>query len=173
MNLQKLYKMQEELDNHILLNNYKRTGKGIGKEKLLNNTVLALQVEIAELANATRCFKHWSTKEPESKERLLDELADILHFYLSVGNQIGFKMGNMFEYYSIKAIMNDISEDKTYSFVRLMVTANKIIDNLEYYTVFGHRLLTLGELLGFTDEEVEQAYLNKHKENYRRQREGY
>ena len=35
----------------------------------------------------------------------------------------------------------------------------------------GVLIYSLGKELGFTDEEVEQAYLKKHGENYRRQRE--
>ena len=60
MNLDKLYKLQEELDNHIW-NKYKILEK-MTKEELLDNTILALLVEVGELANATRCFKHWSTR---------------------------------------------------------------------------------------------------------------
>ena len=37
----------------------------------------------------------------------------------------------------------------------------------------GKCIRVLGWGLGFTDEEVEQAYLKKHEENYKRQREGY
>src|SRR5699024_4687703 len=133
MNLDKLYKLQEELDKTILENEVKRTGKGIDKDLLLSQTILALQVEVAELANETRCFKHWSTKGPNDKEPIfcelcdgtgdmnyhmlveaaesnmkhkyiecedcggkgrigyknpiLEELADVWHFYLSLGNQ--------------------------------------------------------------------------------------
>lgn len=47
-------------------------------EELLDKTTLALLVEVGELANATCCFKHWSVKGPESRERLLDEYSDIL-----------------------------------------------------------------------------------------------
>ena len=110
MEIKKLYELQKKLDNTIL-NKFKLP---MTSKELLTNTLLALQVEVSELANATRCFKHWSTKSAESKERLLDEYADVLHFFLSIGNQ-----------------------------------------------------------LGFTPEEVADAYLKKNEENYRRQKEGY
>lgn len=173
MNLEKLYKLQNELDNHILENIKNRTGKEMNKKELLDNTVLALQVEVAELANATRCFKHWSVKESESKERLLEELADIWHFYLSIGNQAGFEMDDIYDYYSHEDIKKDNVINITLAFIRLLSTGYSMNLNIEYYTVYGHRLEVLGELLGFTDEEIEQAYLKKHEENYRRQREGY
>ena len=83
MNLDKLYKMQEKLDKHIIDNHNIK----ISKEELLGSTILALLVEVGELANTTRCFKHWSTKGIMDKEVVLEELADVLHFYLSIGNQ--------------------------------------------------------------------------------------
>ena len=56
----------------------------------LSDRIMALQVEVSELANATRCFKYWSRKPPENKERILSEYADIFHFLLSVGNTLEF-----------------------------------------------------------------------------------
>ena len=173
MNLEKLYKMQEELDNHILENIKNRTGKEMGKGVLLENTVLALQVEVAELANATRCFKHWSVKESEARERLLEELADVWHFYLSVGNQIGMANARIEHYHKREELKDDKYDRITQEFTRLMLTGGTFYYDREWYCTWGYRLEVLGEMLGFTDEEVEQAYLRKHEENYRRQREGY
>jgi len=82
--LNELYDMQKALDEYILRN------KQIDKRQLLTNTLLALVVEVSELANATRAFKHWSTKGPMDRETLLEEYADCLHFFLSLGNQLGF-----------------------------------------------------------------------------------
>lgn len=41
------------------------------------------------------------------------------------------------------------------------------------YLKIAYELIYIKEFLGFSDEEVEQAYLKKHEENYKRQREGY
>ena len=46
--------MQEELDSYII----KNRNIVMSKEELLEKTTLALLVEVGELANATRCFKH-------------------------------------------------------------------------------------------------------------------
>lgn len=167
MNLEKLYKMQEELDKYII----KNRNIAMSDEELLDKTILALLVEIGELANATRCFKHWSLKGPESKERLLDELADIWHFYLSIGNQMGLRL-----------TPDDLErgdESLTLIFTRIYYWAA----NLERFFTDENKHIEYGQVggwirilwakLGFTDEEVEQAYLKKHEENYRRQREGY
>lgn len=57
MELEQLYEMQKALDAKIIKE------KGLDGQDLLPNTVLALQVEIAELANAWRGFKHWSSRQ--------------------------------------------------------------------------------------------------------------
>ncbi len=55
-----LYEMQKVLDAHII------EQKKLEGQDLLPNTVLALQVEIGELANEWRGFKHWSElQEPK------------------------------------------------------------------------------------------------------------
>lgn len=178
MNLEKLYKMQEELDDYILINHLKRTGKGISEEELLDKTILALLVEVGELANTTRCFKHWSTKGMMEKEVVLDELADVIHFYLSIGNQIGDK------YLDIgvgESWVHDINQALTFRFLILYAHIGRFgdeiqvtsIDPSELYQTIGDSLCKLINLLGFTNKEVEQAYLKKHEENYRRQEEGY
>jgi len=87
--LEKLYELQNELDELIVA---KATDGNIdGNNKMfLNDRIIALFTEVGEFANATRCFKYWSNKPQESRERLLDEYADILHFVLSIGNTMEF-----------------------------------------------------------------------------------
>ena len=63
MNLDKLIKMQRNLDNKI------REEKGLQGADLVANTYVALQVELAEFANEARWFKHWSNdQEPRNKD---------------------------------------------------------------------------------------------------------
>lgn len=170
MNLEKLYKMQEELDNYII----KNRNIVMNDEELLNKTILALLVEIGELANATRCFKHWSTKGPESKERILEELADAWHFYLSIGNQKGLNESNNIPL-SVEEYEWWVGEDTRIEdvFIAAYKNISEIVLDTQAYGFAGTDVYVLGRLLGFTDEEIEQAYLKKHEENYRRQREGY
>ena len=88
MEIKELLNMQSGLDNTIMFNKF--GDRLIGKD-VLTERFLAMIVEVCELANATRCFKYWSEKESETKERLLDEYADCLHFLLSIGNTLEFK----------------------------------------------------------------------------------
>ena len=97
MNLKELYKMQNDLDKFIVDATYNSIGDEMiivnhNDINFLNERLLALFAEVGEFANATRCFKYWSHKPSESKERLLDEYVDILHFYLSVGNTMKFNV---------------------------------------------------------------------------------
>ncbi|MCR8982634.1 dUTP diphosphatase [Brevibacillus laterosporus] len=71
ISLETLFEKQKQLDDYII----KKKGLGtLPKQELLNNTVLALQVEICELANEWRGFKHWSEdREPKNGyEALID-----------------------------------------------------------------------------------------------------
>lgn len=77
MNLAKLFQLQENLDERI------RKEHGLQGESLISKKVLALQVELAELANETRCFKFWSNKKASAKEIILEEYVDCLHFILT------------------------------------------------------------------------------------------
>jgi len=66
MELTEIYEMQKVLDARIIKE------KGLEGVDLLPNTVLALQVEIAELANEWRVFKHWSNdQEPRTKVKCM------------------------------------------------------------------------------------------------------
>ena len=136
----------------------------MNKKELLDNTILALLVEVGELANTTRCFKHWSTKGMMDKEIVLDEFSDCLHFYLSIGNQVGMKWELLD--YEIK------SSGLIKEFRKLYFWCSRKIDCMSYHEI-GDKLYAISMELSFTDEEVEQAYLKKHEENYKRQREGY
>lgn len=89
MELKQLLQMQKELDDYIVKSS---TGELLPGDSdcFLTDRILALQVEVSEFANASRCFKYWSKKKAEPKERLLDEYVDILHFWLSIGNIMKF-----------------------------------------------------------------------------------
>ena len=69
--------MQRELDLFIQNNREKQTD--VFQEK-----GLALLIELAELANETRCFKFWSTKGPSDDAVILEEYVDSIHFLLSL-----------------------------------------------------------------------------------------
>ncbi|PPA86028.1 dUTPase [Brevibacillus laterosporus] len=69
MSLETLFEKQKQLDDYII----KKKGLDtLPKQELLNNSVLALQVEICELANEWRGFKHWSEDREPRNESLVE-----------------------------------------------------------------------------------------------------
>lgn len=179
MDLIKLASMQKKLDSFIAKE------KGLGDpydKKFLKSRILALKVEIAELANATRCFKYWSNKGPESKERILDEAADVLHFAISIMNLENMNNANS-EDIKLENINNIISEgvnvekESDYNILRkrLINQFNLLFQYAEKkrWGIIIIELMYSILLMGFTLEELERAYLRKHNENYRRQEQGY
>jgi len=97
LDLTDLFKLQNDLDTLIVDKNYNKYNllyklekTGTNDKYFLLPRITALFTEVAEFANATRCFKYWSNKPPESLERELDEYVDILHFWLSIGNVMEF-----------------------------------------------------------------------------------
>lgn len=87
MTIKELLEAQAELDRTII---EVQNLQDLDPKIRLANTLLALQVEVSELANETRAFKFWSRKEPAPREVILDEFADVIHFTMSLANQFGF-----------------------------------------------------------------------------------
>src|SRR5690242_2519258 len=84
MHLKPLYDIQQTLDERI------RTQHGLHDADLLPKKLLALQVELGEHANETRCIKYWSTKPASERIVILEEYVDALHFVLSIGLDLGY-----------------------------------------------------------------------------------
>ena len=161
MNLQQLFTMQKELDDFI--EQTQNVQQDVFQEK-----GLALLVELAELANETRCFKFWSTKGPSAREVILEEYVDSIHFILSLG---------LLKDYTSIAMWPVVEENRdltttfleTQSVILAFIhepTEERYLAIWQYYGVLAYNL-------GFTFEDVVGAYLEKNQENYHRQRSGY
>jgi len=96
--LNELLNKQKELDNLVL----KTNNDLIAPKQILTSTILALIVEIGEMANEIRCFKHWSKKPSSKRVIILEEYVDALHFFLSIANQLGFNEQDIVEMYNTK-----------------------------------------------------------------------
>ncbi|HSP22361.1 MAG TPA: dUTP diphosphatase [Planococcus sp. (in: firmicutes)] len=161
MNLQKLFKMQEELDRFI------QSNQGIN-EDVFRKKGLALLIELAELANETRCFKFWSQKGPSERGVILEEYVDSIHFLLSLGIE---KNLNMMEEWPERVSESDLTE-------LFIGTQREILDFLEDYSMSNYQDLwswygAIAEALGFSYDDIIEAYLAKNQTNYERQKEGY
>lgn len=161
MQWEKFFKMQKQLDQYI------QTNHDVTPDQLFDRKILALFVELGELANETRCFKFWSVKEPSPREDILEEYVDGIHFILSLGLDADY-------------IVNEVKHlpydgDLTDLFNQVYRAIDYYRDDRSketYLTVFG-LFLTLGEQLGFSAEDLQKAYIDKNKVNFQRQDEQY
>ncbi|MET4562207.1 dimeric dUTPase (all-alpha-NTP-PPase superfamily) [Lysinibacillus parviboronicapiens] len=105
---------------------------------------------------------------------LLEEYVDCLHFILSIGLEIGytnFSEENMNEYFA--QLEEHENHDITGHFIVLNWIVGCIYENKIHYEQTLFELINLGEMLGFTWDEVEVAYFEKNKINHARQESGY
>lgn len=157
-----LLKKQGELDELIHQNHH------VTYETTKTKRLLAYLVELGELANATKAFKFWSLKPSESRERLLDEYADGLHFLLSLVLAYRYEL----------PVINLETEDEfdvTESFIacyQSMASFSKTQSKADLFTAFTD-FIALGQALSFTKEDVFAAYENKLVVNYQRQKDHY
>lgn len=161
MNLEKLFTMQEALDKYI------QTNKQVDEDVFMKKG-LALLVELAELANETRCFKFWSEKGPSERNVILEEYVDSIHFLLSLGIEKGL---NDLKNWPVNEIEGDLT--KLFLLTNEAIVAfihNTTKSNYEkIWILYG----AIAEKLGFSNEEVLQAYISKNETNYERQKSGY
>jgi dimeric dUTPase (all-alpha-NTP-PPase superfamily) len=203
MNLQKLFELQRQLDEHIEREHPRQEG-----EDRLAKKILALFVELGELANEHRGFKYWSNdQEPRTEvkipcplcsgegegyfcghaytgqkeqciychgtgvekiqNRLLEEYVDCLHFILSIGLDIGVKY--------MKVDKTEKQKDITSQFNTVFYCVSVFSEEVLFATYYAmlHNFIALGEMLGFTWEQIEEAYLRKNAVNHQRQERGY
>ncbi|MNC04256.1 dUTPase [compost metagenome] len=214
LTLDQMYEMQKVLDARIIKE------KGLEGVDLLPNTILALQVEIGELANEWRGFKHWSNdKEPRLERKcharrgkggfsigttaegddildpclycdetgiesrpLLEEYVDCLHFFLSIARQLNLTAEDLY------VAEDELEYETAVVFTELLHNVGLIMGNLFLVTppkdIRDYRrahfrgalyiFYGLGEQrLGFTFEQIAEAYAEKNKVNHDRQSNGY
>jgi len=190
MNLQKLFELQRQLDERIEREHPRQDG-----EDRLAKKILALQVELGELANEWRGFKFWSNDQAPrigipsvhydenlghdvveyvGPNPLLEEFADGLHFLLSIGNDIN--MNEVYEDEEPKPVCSETIIDQfmsiNYDISSLYYYRHDDI-NGDIYDLIFPGFLGLGQMLGFTWEQIEAAYMQKNAENHRRQDSNY
>lgn len=156
-----LYKKQRELDEEIAANH------DVSYSSTRNKRTLALLVELGEFANATRTFKYWSNKASESKERVLDEFADGLHFLLSLGIDQGFEVDSIEVFDDGNSLTDNLL--RTYELTSIFYSDQT---RTNYLKMFYSYLVSLFKL-GYSWEEARDAYYLKLKENHNRQATNY
>ncbi|MCF0108072.1 MAG: dUTP diphosphatase [Bacilli bacterium] len=159
--LEKLFEAQAKLDQTIADNHH------VTYESTRERRILSLIVEIGELANATRCFKYWSNKGPEPKDIVLDEYADGLHFFLSLGLDIRTSKKS----YNRTKHCDNLTSQFHEIYHRIDIFKKKQ-DDVSYIKAF-QSFLNLLPLLGYRWNSLEEAYYKKLGVNYNRQETNY
>lgn len=124
-------------------------------------------------------------KIDEVTNPLLEEYVDVLHFLLSIGNEYAKHKPNFYAEYDlmIEKHSEDVIEQIPGQFNAIFYHASKLgggwneefqasidLDSYKYTFLL---FIGLGEMLGFTQQQIEQAYNDKNKTNWERQANGY
>lgn len=149
--------LQKKLDARIL------EEKKLLVEKTIDKRFLALLVELSEFSNELRCFKYWSNRMTyKSKELVLDEFIDCLHFLISIG--LSFNI-------DLEAYSYELKQEQDLTLL-ILETFNhtiafwKNITN-DYANILNH-FFTIANILQFSFQDIFQAYLNKNEINHQR-----
>lgn len=156
-----LFERQRELDAYILKQ------QSLEGQDVLEEKILALLVELGELANETRCFKFWSQKAPSDKAVVLEEYVDSIHFLLSIGLEKGYTFSQI--------TLEPAKVSETTAFTQVFSSCTTFYQEQSesnYYHLF-KQLLQLANVLGFSEKDIIQAYHEKNEVNYERQESGY
>lgn len=163
--IRKMLQMQAKLDEAIM-DEYGLDR--IDEEKLS----FAILDEIGELTHELKANWCWwkKTQAPVDEEKVLGELVDIWHFVLSWQNN--FNKGE-------KGIDNKGMVARNYENILILLRnkeynlAETLCDLVVWNWLKVERLTAITEFLGFTIEDVYQAYCEKNKVNYQRLESGY
>ena len=160
MEFSQLFEMQKQLDRYI------EETQNI-QHDVFDEKGLALLVELGELANETRCFKFWSTKGPSERSVILEEFVDSIHFMLSLGYMRDFRLNEW------PVVMEEA--DLTKCFITATQTVLTFLQHQteENYKDIWTQYSLIAYNLGFTVEDIIEAYKLKNEKNYERQRNGY
>lgn len=163
MNIKKMLYVQKELDD-IWMKRANLT------EYPLEMTITAYRVELGELLQEWKQFKYWKMNKGEiNRDKMLEEWADCMHFALSLDyNNYPLYYTEHYNEILINHLEKFIKNIETWDIYLILnscfyVGKVKILENT----------LKLGLKLGYTLEELEQAYWRKNKINWERIKNNY
>ncbi|MCY7819013.1 dUTP diphosphatase [Bacillus inaquosorum] len=111
-----------------------------------------------------------------TKNPLLEEYVDCLHFILSIGNRLGWNDTDTIDDVVVQHLISDKGFDTAKTFSCLLSIAYGFhfsnVEKRTYISLFT-TFFELGSKLGFKWEQIEAAYMEKNAVNHQRQQEGY
>lgn len=163
--IKEMLQMQKKLDEAIM-EEYGLTE--IDEENLR----MAILDEVGELTHELKGDWCWwkKTQTPVDDKKVLGELVDIWHFVLSYQNHFNFGEEARLSYLNEEELSNGMLK-------RLRTKKSNLSKVLTRLVIFESSiipvLIAITEYLGFTIEQVYEAYGDKNKINYQRLKEGY
>lgn len=159
MNIKKMLETQKRLDQA----NFDKAGI---TEYPLEEVKIAYRVELGEALQEAKFWKYWKKSKGEvDREKLLEELADCLHFAFSLSTHINGI--NCHE---------DMDSD-CFEVCENIEEANRIANKCFKLHLHGkyviYDTIDLAIKMGFTLEELEKAYYRKNKINWDRVNSNY
>ena len=156
-----LQEIQESLDARIF------ELHSTNREATREDRVLALLVELGELANETRSFKYWSLNKKINEEEMFEEFSDVLHFALSLGIDIKFNQVAI-RYSESVYVTADLFRHMYQDVILFQKEAT--LDNYEAMMV---TMCELADKIGLSSDKMREMYFFKNKINHERQDNNY
>lgn len=159
-----LYAKQEELEQFVR-ENVGMTEEEFSTVEMVDYRIFAFKVELGEFANETGWFKYWKQSHKLNKEKVVEELADCIHFLLAIGL-----------YRKYRSFVPDLNWEK-WNLREAPVLWTSIMENGigssgQWKTAF-EQLICIGVKLGYSLEEIHLSYLLKNQKNIERQLANY
>lgn len=163
--VKEMLRMQESLDKKIM----KAHGlKSISKQQLN----MAILDEVGELTHELKGSWCWwkKTQAPVDDKKVLGELVDVWHFVLSYQNHFNFGKETLYSYLNEKKYSDGYLERFREGYLNLPIALTLLVSDGNYII---EMLIAITEYIGFTIEQVYEAYCGKNKINYQRLESGY
>lgn len=149
--------MQKKLDEKVF------NRAGVTANGTINERLLALAVELSELANELSCFKYWKQSHVVKLDETKEEWADVLHFAASVGNSYNHKL----QYIHLNSIKPKSKEDVTRLLLFMMGLVPKLHSRIHYVS-FMEGLFDIARFIDMDENEMMHQYILKNDKNYQR-----
>jgi len=160
MNLNSLFEKQKELDEYIYEKN------NVTAKEVFERKIVALLVELGELANELQFFKYWKENINIDRQRAIEEYIDVIHFTIGLAVDLGID-----EHKYIETQPRDLN--KLFIGITNLATVLSTSKEKEHAKTLLNNIIALGYQLGLDEQTVIGAYNKKNEVNYERQENGY
>lgn len=137
--------------------------------------IVAAHVEVFEFINKIGVWKWWKHSHTLDKAQVLDELADVIAFFVSYINYVSDKNPEYKEVVDsdISAILLALDSFEAENVIRNISYGIEMGQQQPIFALMAECIYLANKYVDATWEEIEDAYLKKSQENIRRQENNY